>query len=104
VVSRALKLVSEDALDVGDLEALAERVGLGSRHLRRLFLQHLGASPVRIASTRRVHFARNLLDQTHLPITKKLLTQASKAFDNSIMPCEQRSTCRPQNSESFVLV
>jgi AraC family transcriptional regulator of adaptative response / DNA-3-methyladenine glycosylase II len=69
VVSRALKLISEGALDAGDVEALAERVGLGSRHLRRLFLQHLGASPVRIASTRRVHFARNLLDQTDLPIT-----------------------------------
>jgi AraC family transcriptional regulator of adaptative response / DNA-3-methyladenine glycosylase II len=70
VVSRALKLISEGALDVGDVEALAEHVGLGSRHLRRLFVQHLGASPVRIASTRRVHFARNLLDQTDLPITK----------------------------------
>jgi AraC family transcriptional regulator, regulatory protein of adaptative response / DNA-3-methyladenine glycosylase II len=70
VVSRALKLISEGALDGGDVEALAERVGLGSRHLRRLFLQHLGASPVRIASTRRVHFARNLLDQTDLSITK----------------------------------
>src|ERR1700687_810205 len=68
VVSRALKLISEGALGVGDIEALAERVGLGSRHLRRLFLQHLGASPIRIASTRRVHFARNLLDQTDLPI------------------------------------
>jgi AraC family transcriptional regulator of adaptative response / DNA-3-methyladenine glycosylase II len=70
VVSRALKLISEGALDGDDVEALADRVGLGSRHLRRLFLQHLGASPVRIASTRRVHFARNLLDQTDLPITK----------------------------------
>jgi AraC family transcriptional regulator, regulatory protein of adaptative response / DNA-3-methyladenine glycosylase II len=70
VVSRALKLISEGALDKGDVEALAARVGLGSRHLRRLFLHHLGASPVRIASTRRVHFARNLLEQTDLPITK----------------------------------
>jgi AraC family transcriptional regulator, regulatory protein of adaptative response / DNA-3-methyladenine glycosylase II len=70
VVSRALKLISEGALDSGKVEALAERVGLGSRHLRRLFLQHLGASPVKIASTRRVHFARNLLDQSDLPITK----------------------------------
>jgi len=70
VVSRAVKLISEGALDTGDVEALAERVGLGSRHLRRLFLQHLGATPVRIASTRRVHFARNLLDQTELPITR----------------------------------
>ncbi len=70
VVSRALKLISEGALDIGNVEALAERVGLGARHLRRLFLQHLGASPIRIASTRRVHFARNLLDQTDLPITR----------------------------------
>src|SRR5271168_3527269 len=70
VVSRALKLISEGALDAADVEALAERVGLGSRHLRRLFLQHLGASPIRIASTRRVHFARNLLDQTNFPVTK----------------------------------
>jgi AraC family transcriptional regulator of adaptative response / DNA-3-methyladenine glycosylase II len=70
VVSRALKLIYEGALDIGNVEELAEHVGLGSRHLRRLFLQHLGASPIRIASTRRVHFARNLLDQTRLPITK----------------------------------
>lgn len=70
VVSRALKLISDGALDAGDVDALAERVGLGARHLRRLFLQHLGATPVRIASTRRVHFARKLLDQTELPITK----------------------------------
>ena len=70
VVSRALKLISDGALDVGGVDALAERVGLGSRHLRRLFLQHLGASAVKIASTRRVHFARNLLDQTDLAIAK----------------------------------
>ncbi len=70
VVSRALKLISEGALDIGNVGALAERVGLGARHLRRLFLQHLGASPIKIASTRRVHFARNLLDQTDLPITR----------------------------------
>jgi AraC family transcriptional regulator of adaptative response / DNA-3-methyladenine glycosylase II len=70
VVSRALKLIYEGALDIGKVEDLAEHVGLGSRHLRRLFLQHLGASPVKIASTRRVHFARNLLDETELPITK----------------------------------
>lgn len=70
VVSRALRLISDGALDSGNVDVLAERLGLGSRHVRRLFLQHLGASPVRIASTRRVHFARNLLDQTDLPITK----------------------------------
>jgi AraC family transcriptional regulator, regulatory protein of adaptative response / DNA-3-methyladenine glycosylase II len=70
VVSRALKLISEGGLDSGDVETLAERVGISSRHLRRLFVEHLGASPVRIAGTRRVHFARSLIEETDLSITK----------------------------------
>jgi AraC family transcriptional regulator of adaptative response / DNA-3-methyladenine glycosylase II len=69
VVSRALRLIAEGALDNGSVDDLAGRVGLGSRHLRRLFVEHLGASPVRIAITRRVHFARNLIEETDLPIT-----------------------------------
>jgi AraC family transcriptional regulator, regulatory protein of adaptative response / DNA-3-methyladenine glycosylase II len=70
VVSRALRLIGEGALDSGNVKELADRVGLGSRHLRRLFVEHLGASPVRIAITRRVHFARNLIEETDLPITE----------------------------------
>jgi AraC family transcriptional regulator of adaptative response / DNA-3-methyladenine glycosylase II len=70
VVSRALRLIAEGALDSGNIEDLAGRVGLGSRHLRRLFVEHLGASPIRIAVTRRVHFARNLIEETDLPITE----------------------------------
>ena len=69
VVSRALRLIAEGALDNGNIDDLAGRVGLGSRHLRRLFVEHLGASPVRIAITRRVHFARKLIEETDLPIT-----------------------------------
>src|SRR6266478_3491466 len=61
-VSRALKLISESALDDGGVETLAERLGLGSRHLRRLFLRYLGATPVAVAQTRRVHFAKKLID------------------------------------------
>jgi AraC family transcriptional regulator, regulatory protein of adaptative response / DNA-3-methyladenine glycosylase II len=70
VVSRALRLIAEGTLDSGNIEDLASWVGLGSRHLRRLFVEHLGASPVRIAITRRVHFARNLIEETDLPITE----------------------------------
>jgi AraC family transcriptional regulator of adaptative response / DNA-3-methyladenine glycosylase II len=70
VVSRALKLIFSGGLDHGDVEGLAAHVGLGARHLRRLFVQHLGASPVRVAQTRRVHFARSLIEETELPITK----------------------------------
>ena len=50
------------------MEVLAERLGVGSRHLRRLFLQHLGATPSAVAQTRRLHFAKKLIDETSLPM------------------------------------
>ncbi len=57
-VARALALIEGGALDVGDVDALASRLGVGERQLRRLFRDHLGASPIAVAQTRRVHFAR----------------------------------------------
>ncbi|MFH1277367.1 MAG: AlkA N-terminal domain-containing protein [Candidatus Eisenbacteria bacterium] len=68
-VRRALRLIDEGALDEGDVPALAERLGVGDRHLRRLFRDHLGATPGRLAQTLRIHFARRLIDQTDLPLT-----------------------------------
>src|SRR5258708_167859 len=65
-VSRALRLMNESVLEVGDMDAFAERLGIGSRHLRRLFLKHLGASPIAVAQTRRLHFAKKLIDESHL--------------------------------------
>src|SRR6202453_926267 len=71
-VSRALALINDGVLD-GDgasVEALAERLGLGERQLRRLFMQHLGASPISVAQTRRVLFAKQLIHETRMPMTK----------------------------------
>jgi AraC family transcriptional regulator, regulatory protein of adaptative response / DNA-3-methyladenine glycosylase II len=69
VVRRALRLIDEGALDEESIDALATRVGVGARHLHRLFVQHVGASPITVAQTRRLHFAKHLLDETDLPIT-----------------------------------
>ncbi len=69
-VGRALRLLGEGALDHGSVDELAAKVGAGGRHLRRLFEEHLGASPLAVAQTRRVHFAKKLLDETGLPITE----------------------------------
>jgi AraC family transcriptional regulator of adaptative response / DNA-3-methyladenine glycosylase II len=55
-------------------EALAERLGVGGRQLRRLFQQHLGASPVAVAQTRRVLFAKHLIHDTRLPMTEVALS------------------------------
>src|SRR5207302_4916572 len=69
-VSRALRLIDESGLSGESLERLAERLGIGSRQLRRLFLKHLGAAPVAVVQTRRLHFAKTLIDQTDLPFTQ----------------------------------
>src|SRR5262249_42625754 len=66
VVARGLRLIESGALDDGDAPALAGRLGVGERQLRRLFLKHLGAAPAQIARARRVHFARRLIDQPAL--------------------------------------
>jgi AraC family transcriptional regulator, regulatory protein of adaptative response / DNA-3-methyladenine glycosylase II len=70
IVSRGLRLISEGALDREGVEALADRLGVTARHLRRLFVQHLGATPLEVALTRRVHFAKKLIDETRLPISQ----------------------------------
>jgi len=74
-VSRALALITEGALDGNDadVEVLAERLGVGGRQLRRLFKHHLGASPIAVAQTRRVLFAKQLLHDTRLPMTEVAL-------------------------------
>jgi AraC family transcriptional regulator of adaptative response / DNA-3-methyladenine glycosylase II len=69
-VRRGLRLIAEGALDDGSIEQLADRLGVTSRHLRRLFTQHLGASPLAIAHTQRLHFAKRLIDQTDLPMSE----------------------------------
>ena len=70
VVSRALRLITDGALDGEGVNALADRLGVTARHLRRLFVQHLGATPLDVALTRRVHFAKKLIDETSLPISQ----------------------------------
>ncbi len=72
-VSRALALIEAGALDDGDTDALAGRLGVGERHLRRLFRQHLGAAPVSVAQTRRVLLAKQLIHETGLSMAEVAL-------------------------------
>ncbi|HLI65326.1 MAG TPA: AlkA N-terminal domain-containing protein [Caulobacteraceae bacterium] len=69
-VSRALRLIEAGALDAADVDALAGRLGVGERQLRRLFKVHLGASPIAVAQTRRVLLAKQLIHETLLPMVQ----------------------------------
>jgi AraC family transcriptional regulator, regulatory protein of adaptative response / DNA-3-methyladenine glycosylase II len=73
-VARALTLIESGALDRDNVSALAHRLGVGERHLRRLFDQHIGASPIAVAQTRRVLLAKKLVHETNLSMTEIALS------------------------------
>ena len=73
MVGRAVRLIGEGACADGGIDGLAARLGIGPRHLHRLFVQHVGAPPVAVAQTWRLGFAKRLLDETTLPVTQVAL-------------------------------
>lgn len=79
-VERAVRLIGNGALDDASIEALAERLGIGPRHLSRLFKTHLGASPAQVARTGRVQRAKRLLDETDLPMTEIALRSGFRSL------------------------
>ncbi len=87
-VRRGLKLIANGALDNSNVEDLATRLGVTSRHLRRLFTRHLGASPLAVAHTQRLQFAKQLVDQTRLPMQDIALAAgygSVRRFNDSFM-------------------
>jgi AraC family transcriptional regulator, regulatory protein of adaptative response / DNA-3-methyladenine glycosylase II len=70
VVSRALRLICEGALCDGGVQGLAERVGIGARQLRRLFIEHLGMPPVKVGGLYRLYCAQILIQRTEMPMAE----------------------------------
>jgi AraC family transcriptional regulator, regulatory protein of adaptative response / DNA-3-methyladenine glycosylase II len=70
LVADALNEICAGVLDYSTEVDLARRCGVSGRHLRRLFVSHIGATPTQVAISRRAHFARRLLDETNLPIAQ----------------------------------
>ncbi|MCG8349934.1 MAG: helix-turn-helix domain-containing protein [Chloroflexales bacterium] len=73
IVARMLRLIADGTLDDDRIGVLARRLGVTERHLRRLCVTHLGAAPIAIAQTRRLLFAKQLIDETNLPLTEVAL-------------------------------
>ncbi|WP_266158798.1 DNA-3-methyladenine glycosylase 2 family protein [Dyella silvatica] len=112
VVTRALKLIEQGSLDELSLEQLAERVGVGARQLRRLFVECLGAPPISVHTTHRLLFAKQLLTETALPVTEVALASGfgslrrfNAAFlqANRIPPRELRRRPRVGADDALVL-
>ncbi len=69
-VTRALRLIQNAGENELSVDVLASSLGVTDRHLRRLFAEHLGASPLEIMVTRRLHFAKQALQETRLSVAE----------------------------------
>jgi AraC family transcriptional regulator, regulatory protein of adaptative response / methylated-DNA-[protein]-cysteine methyltransferase len=69
-VARGLRMIEAGFLDEHSVESLAGKLGIGSRHLSRLFKKHLGATPTDIAATRRVQLAKRLISDTSMALSE----------------------------------
>ena len=96
-VSRALRLIAEGGWDERGVEAFAAQLGVGPRHLRRLFVQYLGAPPSAVAHTRRLQFAKKLIDETDLSMTQVALASGFgcvRRFNAAIQSTYHRTPTR----------
>ena len=76
----AVDLIENGALDEDGLEGLAQKIGVTSRHLRRIFVAQFGVAPVEYAQTQRLLLAKRLLTDTALPVTEIALASGFQSL------------------------
>ncbi|WP_419905534.1 bifunctional transcriptional activator/DNA repair enzyme AdaA [Kiloniella sp.] len=69
-VARGLREIEGGYLDNHSLAELGDKLGVGVRHLSRLFRKHLNVTPSEIAATRRVQAAKRLISDTSMPLSE----------------------------------
>ncbi|MGB3643403.1 MAG: Ada metal-binding domain-containing protein [Mesorhizobium sp.] len=93
-VARGMRLIEDGFLDRASVADLADALGIGSRHLLRLFLRHAGASPSEIAATRRIQKAKRLIDKTDMQLSEIAFAagfRSVRRFNDSFLITYKRS-------------
>jgi AraC family transcriptional regulator of adaptative response / DNA-3-methyladenine glycosylase II len=114
---RAKHLIEDEGFYGGSLAGIAEQLNITDRHLRRAFALEFGVSPVQYLQTYRLLLAKNLLTDTHLPITDVAFTagfgsvrrfnevfKAHYRMSPSLLRKEQQQDDFPLNQESITLL
>lgn len=73
-VSRGIRLIEEGFLNHRSVADLATVLGVGPRHLSRLFMRHAGARPSEVAATKRIQTAKRLIDETDMSLAEIAFT------------------------------
>lgn len=66
----AVQLIEQGYLSEHSCEQLAARLGISDRHLRRIFADQFGASPIDYAQSHRLLQAKRLLADTDMPLSE----------------------------------
>lgn len=69
LAARAVRRIRDGAVDSAGVAGLARELAVSERHLHRVLVEEVGASPLQLARTRRAHAARTLIEQTSLPLS-----------------------------------
>lgn len=69
LVARAIRAIDDGVVDREGVVGLADRLAVSSRHLQRVLVAEVGASPIRLARARRARAARLLIETTALPFS-----------------------------------
>ena len=73
IVGRAMRLIADGAVDRGGVPGLARTLAVSERHLNRLLVAELGASPLALARAQRAQTARILIETTGMPFAEVAL-------------------------------
>ncbi|MCR6643778.1 MAG: helix-turn-helix domain-containing protein [Terricaulis sp.] len=112
LAAAAYARIEAGALEEEGLEALADALGVTSRHLRRVMNAQFGASPIQIAQTGRLLAARRLLNETALPVTEIAFASGFRSlrrFNHTMKerygapPTRMRGRKAMQRGESFTV-
>ena len=93
-VERALRLIDDGFLDTRSVDELATCLGIGPRHLSRLFKKHVGAIPREVAGTRRVQAAKRLITDTSMPLGEVAFAagfQSIRRFNDAFLKTYKRA-------------
>ena len=91
---RGLRLIHDGFLDNRSVDELAACLGVGPRHLSRLFMRHVGATPREVAGTRRVQAAKRLITDTGMPLSEIAFAagfQSIRRFNDAFLKTYKRA-------------
>lgn len=69
LTSRAMRLISDGAVERGGVDSLADTLGYSTRQLTRVLTAEIGAGPLALARAHRAHTARTLIQTTDMSMS-----------------------------------